>query len=210
MKRTEDYLFAKVAGFSFDIGALKSHFYETVSRFPATSYRDNRVDYIGWAVTSRDGSLGDGVQRISTKSKPGEKPGNNRRGMARTGICTGALEAAMDDLETIGFKPYRARLMSLTNEGEAMPFHTDAKQETWRLHIPIVTNEHCFFEWQRPGGAIESVHLPANGSAWLVRVDIDHRAVNFSGTPCERVHLLMGLNELPDIKALGQPRILIG
>lgn len=169
--RTADYMFARVAGFECDVAALKRHFHETVATFPATSYRDNKVDYIGWAVTSRDGSLQDGVQRISRKSSPGEAH-NNKRGMTRTNICTGALKTTMDGLGSCGFKPYRARLMSLTNEGDAMPFHTDAKQETWRLHIPIVTNAHCFFEWQREDGRIESVHLPADGSAWLVRVDI--------------------------------------
>ncbi|HWK54784.1 MAG TPA: hypothetical protein VNR18_10465, partial [Hyphomicrobiales bacterium] len=148
------------------------------------------------------------VQRIATKASPGAKL-NNKRGMTRTDICTGALEATMDTLETCGFRPYRARLMCLRNEGEAMPFHTDDKRETWRLHIPIATNAHCFFEWRRSDGRIESVHLPADGSAWLVRVDIDHRAVNRSGTPCERVHLLMGLNALPDLARLGQPSLLV-
>jgi len=208
MQNTKNYLFAKVAGFKCDVEALERHFRDTVSTFPATNYRDNRVDYIGWAVTSRDGSLDDGVQRISTKASLSGKQ-NNLRGKTRTDICTDALHAAMDGLESCGFTPYRARIMSLTNEGDAMPFHTDAKTETWRLHVPIITNEHCMFEWRHDDGMIDSVHLPADGSAWLVRVDINHRAINRSLAPADRVHLLMGLNELPDIQALGSPRILI-
>ena len=208
MTATKDYMFAKVAGFTCDIDALRRHFHATTPQFPATSYRDNRVDYIGWAVTSRDGSLEDGVRRIATKGAPGEQP-NTKRGTTRTGVCTGALADTMDALEHYGFKPYRARLMALTNEGEAMPFHTDSKEQTWRLHIPIITNPHCFFEWQRGDGTVESVHLPADGSAWLVRVDINHRAVNFSGIASERVHLLMGLNDLPALSAIGTHNILV-
>lgn len=208
MERTKDYMFARVSGFKADVASLKRYFHETVAGFPPTKYRDNRVDYLGWAVTSRDGSLEDGVKRISTKARPGQKV-SNKRGMTRTDICSGALEQTMNSLESCGFKPYRARLMNLMNEGEAMPFHTDAKQETWRLHVPIITNENCFFEWQREDGKLESVHLPADGSAWLVRVDIDHRAVNRSDTPSERVHLLMGLNDLPVLNHLASPNIRI-
>jgi len=208
MENTAQYLFARVSGFECDVEALRHHYLETVSKFRSTNYRDNRVDYVGWAVTSRDGSLDDGVQRISTKNSPDRKQ-NRLRGKTRTDICTGALATAMDALGDCGFTPYRARVMSLMNEGEVMPFHTDATTETWRLHVPIITNDHCFFEWERDDGMIDSVHLPADGSAWLVRVDIRHRAVNRSNAPSNRVHLLMGLNELPPIQALGSPRILI-
>lgn len=208
MKSTADYLFARIAGFHCDVEALRCHFREHVMTFPGTNYRDNEVNYVGWAVTSRDGSLEDGVRRISTKPDAGGKQ-DKRRGMARTPICSGALEATMDALNAHGFRPYRARLMRLTNEGAVMPFHVDAQKETWRLHIPLTTNENCFFEWEREDGSIESVHLPADGSAWLVRVDIRHRAVNFSNQTSERVHLLMGLNELPPARLIGEPNILL-
>lgn len=206
MSKTADYLFARVAGFHCEVEALRRHYREHVMKFPGTNYRDNEVNYVGWAVTSRDGSLEDGVRRISTKPGAGGKQ-DNRRGMALTAICCGALEDTMVALNAHDFRPYRVRIMSLTNEGAAMPFHVDAKKETWRLHIPITTNENCFFEWERGDGSIESVHLPADGSAWLVRVDVRHRAVNFSNQASERVHLLMGLNELPPARVIGEPNI---
>lgn len=204
--KSENFIFAKLEGFQADVEGLKEHYFRHVMSFPSTQYRDNRVDYVGWAVTSRDGSLEDGVRRISTKPS-----GNslNKRGVVGTEICTGVLEQTMHSLYEYGVKPYRARVMSLQNEGEEMPFHVDAEKETWRLHIPIVTNENCYFEWRRKGGEIESVHLPADGSAWLVRVDVEHRAVNRSRESSERVHLLMGLNELPRPDFLGAPSILI-
>ena len=86
-----------------------------------------------------------------------------------------------------------------------MGWHTDSDKESWRLHIPIITNPNAFFEWKLPDGRIESVHLPADGSAWLVRVDVTHRAVNRSTEPSERVHLLMGLAELPTLEQIGEP-----
>jgi len=198
MKQSQDVMFAKLADFKIDAEALRAHFLEHVKKLPSTPYRDNRVDYIGWAVTSRDGTLEDGIRRIS-----GAQP--NVRGVQPTDACSGYLAEVMDALRTSGLKPYRVRIMQLESEGAEMPLHNDAAKETWRLHIPIITNPNCFFEWQRADGSMESVHLPADGSAWLVRVDVNHRAVNRSDEPSNRVHLLMGLGTNPAFERLTQP-----
>lgn len=201
MKQSTDVMYARLKDFRIDPEALRAHFFAHVQRMPSTPYRDNRVDYIGWAVTSRDGTLHDGIRRINSGS-PG---GPNVRGVNPTDACSGSLAHAMDALAGSGLKPYRARIMQLESEGAEMPLHTDAKTETWRLHVPIVTNPNCFFEWQRADGSIESVHLPADGSAWLVRVDVQHRAVNRSNEPSQRVHLLMGLGVNPAFDRLAPP-----
>src|SRR5690606_38198160 len=107
-------------------------------------------------------------------------------------ICSGYLGEVMDRLRDEDIAPYRARLMQLESEGDEMPFHVDSNKETWRLHIPITTNPDSLYEWRRDDGSIESVHLPADGSAWLVRVDVNHRAVNRTQGNASRVHLLMG------------------
>jgi hypothetical protein len=182
---SHDFLFAKMANFTVDIDLLKRHFLDKITKVDPILYKDNETNYYGWAVTSRDGTLDDGVQRLSTK-------GQNFRGVMPTSICTGYLGKTMESLQQAGISPYRARLMQLESEGDAMPFHVDAAKETWRLHFPIITNPESLFEWRRPNGTIESVHLPADGSAWLVRVDINHRAINRSKEPSSRVHLLMG------------------
>lgn len=183
--KSEEYLFARLEGFSVDVEKLKAHFLHSVKSFEPILYKDNNVKYFGWAVTSRDGSMEDGVRRISTKVK-------SPRGITPTPICTGYLGEVMERLDDLGIAPYRARLMQMDAEGEAMPFHVDATKETWRLHIPVITNPASLFEWQREDGTVESVHLPADGSAWLVRVDVNHRAVNRSTGNSSRVHLLMG------------------
>lgn len=166
---------------------------------PSTPYRDNRVDYIGWAVTSRDGTLIDGIRRINPNAAMPS------RGTQPTDACSGSLAEVMGALSALGLKPFRARIMQLESEGDEMPLHTDAVREAWRLHVPIVTNPNCFFEWQRADGSIESVHLPADGSAWLVRVDVHHRAVNRSNQPSSRAHLLMSLETPPPIGMLTTP-----
>jgi len=198
MKQSKDVMFARLVNFRVDPQKLQTHFLEHVKLLPATPYRDNRVDYIGWSVTSRDGTLADGIRRISPNQA-------GTRGIMPTEVCTGYLAEVMDGLHDYGLRPYRARIMQLESEGGEMPLHSDATKETWRLHVPIITNANCFFEWQRADGSIESVHLPADGSVWLVRVDVTHRAVNRSDEPSNRVHLLMGLTANPDFRMLTEP-----
>jgi hypothetical protein len=195
-----DYMFAKLKGFSADIDRLKKHFLEEVTKVDPILYKDNNVKYYGWAVLSRDGSLDDGVKRISSKTK-------SVRGLTPTKICSGYLGEVMGRLGKAGVAPYRARLMQLEAEGDDMPFHVDATKETWRLHIPITTNPDSLFEWQREDGTIVSVHLPADGSAWLVRVDVNHRAINRSKGQSSRVHLLMGCGDGLKEGMLSEPAI---
>ena len=198
--KPENYMFARLNGFSADIEALKGHFLGEVTQVDPILYKDNNVNYYGWSVLSRDGSLEDGVKRISAKLK-------SIRGVTPTKICSGYLLEIMHRLKEMGVAPYRARLMQLEAEGDAMPFHVDATKETWRLHIPIMTNPESFFEWQREDGTIESVHLPADGSAWLVRVDVNHRAINRSKGQSSRVHLLMGCGDGLKQGMLSEPAI---
>ena len=200
----EQMLCARLANFRVDVARLREHFEHKVKAVEPTPYRDNRVDYLGWAVTSRDGSLDDGVRRIPTRNGKGKVADGkgDKRGETRTQICDGYLAEVMDGLAELDIAPYRARFMLLESEGEEMPFHTDAARETWRLHIPLVTNPDALFQWQLPDGRIKSMHLPADGSAWLVRVDVMHRAINPAGGADARVHLLMGLGKIPSREML--------
>ena len=201
-------LCARLAPFQVDVAKLCAHFFDRVKQVEPTPYRDNRVDYLGWAVTSRDGSVNDGVRRINTSKGKVTDGKGNQRGVARSEICTGYLADVMDQLEATELSPYRARFMQLESEGEEMPFHTDATKEAWRLHIPLVTNPDALFQWRLPDGRIESVHLPADGSAWLVRVDIPHRAINPADGAQGRVHLLMGLGKAPSAERMADKLIM--
>lgn len=197
-------IFAKLKDFSVDVERLRESFKSLSNEYKPMTYRDNQVNYLGWAVTSRDGSIYDGIRRINLKSNNSL---NRKKGREYTEICKGYLRQVMEELSNRGLDPFRARLMQLESEGDEMPFHTDSKRESWRLHIPIITNDDSFFEWEREDGTIESVNLPANGSAWLVRVDIRHRAVNRAENKNSRVHLLMGCNKKPSMDMLTDPFI---
>ena len=197
---SKDILYGRLTDFQIDVARLREHYETVIVGQLSTPYKDNEANYVGWAVTSRDGSLSDGVKRIDPKS-------GGTRGRKATEICSAYLEETMKRLESRQMTPYRVRIMKLVNDGAIMGWHTDADKETWRLHIPIITNPDAFFEWKLAEGRTESVHLPADGSAWLVRVDVSHRAVNRSMEPSERVHLLMGLNELPKLSQIGPPLV---
>lgn len=194
-------IFARLKDFRVDPERLRDHFVRHVSTRPPTPYRDHWVDYVGWAVTSRDGSLDDGVRHIAAR----EAVAIAARGARPTEICAGYLAEVMHRLLALGIAPFRARLMLLESEGAQMPFHRDATRQAWRLHIPVFTNPDCRFEWRREDGSTACVHLAADGSAWLVRVDVAHRALNRSLRPSSRVHLLMGLRAPPKARLLAPP-----
>src|SRR5690606_14860223 len=89
---------AMLANFRVDVARLREHFERKVKAVEPTPYRDNRIDYLGWAVTSRDGSVDDGVRRIPTKSAAGKVADGkgNKRGVMRTPLCSGYLAEVMD------------------------------------------------------------------------------------------------------------------
>jgi len=201
------YLCSELAGFRCDVAALR-RFYETeVSRAPSQPYFDNGASYTGWAITSRDGTIHDGVQQLAKqpgRRRPGEAPA--QAAVLPTPLCAGPLKAALEALAAAGLKPFRARIMALADDAFTMAWHADAKHESWRLHVPIVTNPGCFFEWKVDERLLRR-HLPADGRAWLVRVDRLHRAVNERQGAGVRVHLLMGLLEKPSAGQLGADRL---
>ena len=59
-------------------------------------------------------------------------------------------------------------------------WHNDA---TKRLHIPIVTHEHCFLVLED-----ERIHLPADGTAYVVDTTKYHTAMNCS--KINRIHIV--------------------
>lgn len=204
-----DLLYGEVAGFRCDIDRLRAFYLAEVRREPSQPYFDNGVAYVGWAITSRDGSIHDAIQHISRKPKaPGEPVQTSLGATVPTKLCRGVMKETMDLLAATGLSPFRARVMALDDRGFDMVFHRDADREAWRLHVPIITNPGAFFEWQF-GGEIVRAHLPADGRAWFVRVDQMHRAVNEGVGHGERVHLLMSLRGVPAPRRFGSERKLL-
>ena len=102
-----------------------------------------------------------------------------------TEVCNGYLMTVMEEIEKMGFRPRKAKLAILRANGQ-IPFHQDRYNNDYavRLHIPITTNVNSFFICEE-GRA----HMPADGSAYLVRINRPHKVINFGDS--DRIHLLM-------------------
>jgi len=180
-----ELLYGELANFKVDITDLRNYYASTVLQSPGTDHVEGLATYQGWALTSRDGSLADGVKA-------------NRTGPALTNattptsLCTGVMRETLEKVEGLGLKHFRARVFRL-DHGYPMEFHIDVKHEAWRLHIPIITAETSLFQWELANGEIVSAHLPADGRAWLVRVDQLHRAVNTKEGAGDRVHVVLSI-----------------
>lgn len=78
----------------------------------------------------------------------------------------------------------RARYLTML-PSQTYRMHND---RGWRLHIPIVTNEECYFfhKGEMP------YHMVADGSCYIVSVDHQHTAMNLSEE--NRTHIVMGID----------------
>jgi hypothetical protein len=151
----------------------------------------------GWSVTSSNGSYEDGWLKskplFDAKEKTIEEvreanlavgfkgPQHYRK---PTEICTGEVNKVITFLNENGFFPCRARF-TLLKAGAETPFHRDYPEWLYgvRLHIPIITNIRCAFEYEDEGR-----HLPANGQAYLLKINKTHRVYNRGAT--DRIHFL--------------------
>lgn len=76
----------------------------------------------------------------------------------------------------------RTRLMRMKPKSCYL-WHNDLTQ---RLHIPIVTNEHCFLLLDS-----DRIHIPATGEAYVMNTTKKHTALNCSKE--NRIHIVGGL-----------------
>lgn len=185
---------------NFDILKLQEHLKQNVLNKEIS--RQSSA-FGGWSVLSGNGDFKDGWQQGHLLLKDDVKPEvkNEIRSQIKkkfseytieTEICTGYLLEVINTLRSYNLSPSRARLICLT-AGLHSSWHSDAPPSVYavRLHIPILTNEHCFFETRD-----ESEHIPADGSAYFVYVNREHRVINRGTT--DRFHLVL------DVKDMGQ------
>jgi len=158
----------------------------------------------GWSVWSSDGDYKDGYQRGQLMYEPSFMPGSSvaekaealgikRREMYRvpTAICFGYLGDVVNYIRTIGLEPARVRLSLLKAGGESTK-HRDAPEGRYsiRLHIPIFTNPAAVFSCED-----ETVHMPADGSAYIIDVSREHQVFNRGNT--DRIILLADIVDRP-------------
>ena len=79
---------------------------------------------------------------------------------------------------------FRARVMRMGGK-TCYTYHQDP---TKRLHIPLITNENCFFVVDD-----EVIRLPADGSSYLIDTTKKHTFVNASLE--QRIHIIGCVNE---------------
>ena len=190
-------IFEKIENFQIDIEKLRAHLWNQVVN--ASDPVMQGPAFGGWSVLSSQGSVEDGWQQghLCFKEVDGKMVWDEELAKSLgfvpeyehknpTPICTGYLAEIMKKIYQMKFNPRRARISILKPKSQT-DLHMDAKPGNYavRLHIPIVTNEKALFCTQDEG----DVHLPADGSAYLLRVDRLHQAVNFGDL--DRYHLIM-------------------
>lgn len=196
------------ANLNIDHPALLEFFHSTVEPLPITT--QGRGYFGGWAIQSGTGDYTDGWSAgrhaMTGSTTAGEITVDAEKWKALfpiepkdmirpTQLYAGPIAPLMDTIiqrcQAVNRRPSRARITRL-EPGSSLKFHRDDHAENWRLHLPILTNSECYFEWDLSGEGTPTHRLHMEpGTAWFVRVDQLHRFVNGGTTP--RVHLLMSL-----------------
>lgn len=195
-------LLAKIPDLKFDIDRLQWCMKNIVLKVPpywaggATDKRPQRK-YGGWSLTSSNGDVHDGWQSVSGWANGkfnidlAYKNGYIPRWFhtKRTPICVDYFAEVMDTLEEMGFYPHAVRIWINPAGGHHVGPHTDNADNRYsaRLHIPLITNEGCVHEWYADPEDY-TVHIPADGSAYMFRTNILHDVYNH-GTE-DRYHII--------------------
>ena len=180
--------------FKIDINELKKYL-EFVQKFSPPFMKKNGP-WGGWSITSSSGDVFDGWQTgekaYSESSSEDEKKAiidffNKSDFSQPTPIYNEFIRKLIDQIhrEVPNLKLSRIRIAVLKPHPESEAYwHQDSDgSQVFRLHIPIITNDQCFFDYQN-----ERHHLIADGSLYLLDVGKLHRAVNNS--KLDRFHII--------------------
>jgi hypothetical protein len=186
---------------SVEIDKLRVH----VEQFVLPLTPELKGSYFGgWSVLSSTGDYRDGFQSGQRVSDADFMPGASVQEKAKavgikarefyrhpTQICHGYLAEVVDRVRFIGLEPSRVRLALLKAKGQSTK-HRDGLPGSYsvRLHIPIITNTLCTFECDEG-----SVHLPADGSAYILDVSREHQVFNRGET--DRIVLISDVVDRP-------------
>jgi hypothetical protein len=102
-----------------------------------------------------------------------------------TPACKGYIAEVLNDLEQLGFYPRRARVSCLQAHSKSL-VHRDSASTNYmaRIHIPLYTNEKCIHIC-----AGKNLHMPADGSVYILWVNMWHQIRNDSDE--DRYHIIM-------------------
>jgi hypothetical protein len=102
-----------------------------------------------------------------------------------TQACVGEIKKVIDELRNLGLEPRRARITCLQPHCKSL-VHKDSESTDYmaRIHIPLWTNKKCVHICQG-----RNLHMPADGSAYIMWVNLWHQIRNDSDEP--RYHIIM-------------------
>lgn len=97
----------------------------------------------------------------------------------------GYIAEVMNEIDELGFMPRHARVSMLRPGGRTI-MHRDADPSVYlaRIHIPLWTAEQCIHSCD----GID-LHMPADGSVYMMWVNRDHQVYN--GSTENRYHIIM-------------------
>lgn len=192
----------------FDIDKLKKEVEESVfslgdqvvqgKEFETQNYHG----FGGWSILSRRGDWKDGwevvqhedglklenflpTKELIIKSYKHFNIAHSLEHDRPTQACVGEIKKVIDKLKDLGLEPRRARITCLQPHCKSL-VHKDAETTDYmaRIHIPLWTNKKCVHICQG-----KNLHMPADGSAYIVWVNLWHQIRNDSDEP--RYHIIM-------------------
>lgn len=192
----------------FDIEKLKKEVTESVFSLgdqviQGKEFENERYHgFGGWSITSRHGDWRDGweviqhehglklenflpTQELIVKSYKHFDIAHSIEHDRPTQAYVGEIKKVMDQLKDLGFEPRRIRITCSQPHSKSL-VHQDAATSDYmaRIHIPLWTNENCVHICEG-----EHLHMPADGSAYIMWVNLWHQIRNDSDEP--RYHIIM-------------------
>lgn len=182
----------------FDIKRLQNYFNTQVKTFEPVFQNEM---FGGWSILSTSGDYRDGFQQphpfyfynqASGKYELDYERAHREIGFTwpemhvnLTQVGTDYITEVIEIIRRLGLKPHRARWTWIP-PNSTTTWHRDVWESSYgvRLHIPVITNPECLFETEEG-----SVHMPADGSCYLVAVNCLHKAYNHGNE--DRVHIIM-------------------
>lgn len=197
-------MFYEKLNINVDIDLLRQAIEQYVFTLGAPIFQGDEYGYDnfgGWSLLTRTGTWQDGWE-IGHTGHPGEKiifpEGKPNYRVSKflnishsfehanpTEGYRGEIARVLDQIRDQGFTPRRARV-SLLRPGGATLLHSDATPNVYmaRIHIPVWTNEQCVHRCEG-----YDLHMPADGSVYILWVNRDHQVTNRSTE--NRYHIIM-------------------
>jgi len=158
-----------------------------------------RPGYGGWSLQSTEinGSYADcwKVSRYFNTPTENTSPSIEREDILNQKYSTdcrfGYISEIMDQLESLGFLLRRSRIAMMPGR-DGTKIHRDCDDDIYRvrIHVPIITNNHCYHIWYNNEGdqELHREHL-SPGNVYAIKVNNVHQAINDGLTT--RYHLVM-------------------